>query len=119
MPILDGYVAMAFGFNRDGFSEGGESRRNRIRRVIDALAAFLTEHRDQMIELRETARAAVRDIDVASDLRLLDIVIWCSQDDLLERAGKMRNAWLDAPHRAYEPDPVTSIPVTAGGGQNR
>jgi hypothetical protein len=85
--------------------------------VIDALAAYLDEHRDQMIELRETARVSVGDIDVASDLRLLDIVIWCSQDDLQERPGKKRNAWLDAPHRAYEPDPVTSIPVTAGEGE--
>ena len=119
VPVLDGYVAMAFGFNRDGFSEGKAPRWNRIARVIDALAAFLDEHRDQVIELRETARASVRDIDVASDLRLLDIVIWCSQDDLLERPGKRRNVWLDAAHRSYEPDPVTSIPVTAGEGQNR
>jgi hypothetical protein len=119
VPVLDGYVAMAFGFNRDGFSEGEASRRNRIARVIDALAAFLDEHRDQMIELRETASVSVRDIDVASDLRLLDIVIWCSQDDLLERRGKKRNVWLDAPHRSYEPDPVTSIPVTVSDGQNR
>lgn len=118
VPVLDGYVAMAFGFSRDGFSEGGESRQKRIARVIHALAAFLSEHRAQIIELRETARASVKDIDTASDLRLLDIVIWCSQDDLLERAGKKRNAWLNAPHRAYEPDPVTSIPVTAGEGQN-
>jgi hypothetical protein len=114
VPVLDGYVAMAFGFKREGFSEGKAPRWNRIARVIDALAAFLDEHRDQMIELRETARASVKDIGMASDLRLLDIVIWCSQDDLLERPGKRRNAWLDAPHRSYDPDPVTSIPVTAG-----
>lgn len=119
VPVLDGYVAMAFGFNGTDFSEGKAPRWNRIARVIDALAAYLDEHRDQMIELREIARVSVRDIDVASDLRLLDIVIWCSQDDLLERSGKKRNEWLDAPHRAYEPDPVTSIPVTAGEGQNR
>ena len=118
VPVLDGYVAMAFGFNRDGFSEGEASRRNRIARVIDALAAFLDEHRDQIIELRETARVSVRDIDVASDLRLLDIVIWCSQDDLLERRGK-RNVWLDAPHRSYEPDSVTSIGITVSDGQSR
>jgi hypothetical protein len=72
-----------------------------------------------MIELRETVRVSVGDIDVASDLRLLDIVIWCSQDDLLERRGKKRNVWLDAPHRAYEPDAVTSIPVTVSDGRNR
>lgn len=119
VPILDGYVAMAFGFNRDGFSEGKESRRNRIARVIDAMAAFLNGHRDQMIELRETVRVCVGDIDVASDLRLLDIVIWCSQDDLVERRGKKRNLWLDAHHRSYEPDPVTSILVTVSDNRNR
>jgi hypothetical protein len=117
VPILDGYVAMAFGFKREGFSEGEAPRWNRIARVIDALAAYLDEHRDQVIELRETARAAVKDIDVASDLRLLDIVIWCSQDDLLERRGKRRNVWLDAPRRSYEPDPVTPIPVSVSDGQ--
>lgn len=114
VPVLDGYVAMAFGFNRDGFSEGGERRLGRIARTIDALATVLDTHRDQMIELRETARASVRDIDVASDLRLLDIVIWCSQDDLLERRGKRRNLWLDAPHRSYNSEPVTSVPVADG-----
>lgn len=112
VPVLDGYVAMAFGFNRTDFSEGKAPRWNRIARVIDALATYLDEQRDQMMELRETVRASVGDIDVASDLRLLDIVIWCSQDDLLERSGKKRNGWLDAPCRSYEPDPVTSIPVT-------
>lgn len=111
VPVLDSYVAMAFGFNGTTFSEGKEPRWNRIERVIDALAVYLDEHRGQMIELREAARDSVEDIDVASDLRLLDIVIWCSQDDRQERAGKSRNAWLDAPGRAYEPDPVTSIPV--------
>ena len=119
VPVLDGYVAMAFGFKRDGFSAGEASRRSRIARVIDALAVFLDEHRHQMIDLRETARVSVKDIDVASDLRLLDIVIWCSQDDLLERSGKQRNVWLDASHRSYEPDPVMSIPVTVNDGQNR
>jgi hypothetical protein len=82
---------MAFGFNRTDFSEGKAPRWNRIARVIDSLAGYLDGHRDQMIELRETARVSVRDIDMASDLRLLDIVIWCSQDDLLERPGKKRN----------------------------
>lgn len=118
VPVLDGYVAMAFGFNRTAFSEGKEPRWIRIERVIDALAGYLHEHRDQMIELREAARGPVEDIDVASDLRLLDIVIWCSQDDRQERAGKRRNAWLNAPDRAYEPDPVRSIAVI-GGSRDR
>lgn len=63
------------------------------------MAALLDEHRDQMVELRETARGSVKDIDVASHLRLLDIILWCSQHDLLARRGKRRNAWLDAPCR--------------------
>lgn len=114
VPILDGHVAMAFGFNREGFSQGKAPRRNKIERVINALARFLDDHRDQMSELRETVRGSVNDIVRATDLRLLDIMIWCSQDDLLERPGKKRNIWLDAPLRLYEPDPVTAIPVTAG-----
>lgn len=115
VPVLDGYVAMAFGFNRAAFSEGKEPRWNRIERVIDAMADYMDQNRDQMIELRETARGSVADIDVASDLRLLDIVVWCSQDDRLERAGKKQNVWLNAPERAYEPDPITLIPVISKG----
>jgi uncharacterized protein DUF6308 len=111
VPILDGYLAMAFGFPRSGFSEGKESRWSRIAQVIDALAVFLAENRQQMAELREGARATVCDIDVASDLRLLDILIWCSQDDTQERAGKKRNAWLDAPRKPYEPSSMNSTPV--------
>ncbi|OYN82756.1 hypothetical protein CG716_00640 [Mycolicibacterium sphagni] len=114
MPVLDGYVAMAFGFSRRGFSEGKVSRRERIQRVVDALATYLNQHREHMTQLRESLRGSVADIDVASDLRLLDIVLWCSQDDKDERAGKRRNAWLDAAERAYEPDPLTCIAVTAG-----
>lgn len=115
VPVLDSYVAMAFGFKGTAFSEGKEPRWNRIERVIDALAVYLHEHKDQIIELRKATRDSVEDIDLASDLRLLDIVIWCSQDDRQERAGKSRNAWLDAPDRPYEPDPVTSIPVVGEG----
>ncbi|EHB54020.1 hypothetical protein MycrhDRAFT_4483 [Mycolicibacterium rhodesiae JS60] len=117
VPILDGYVAMAFGFSRTGFSEGTMSRRDRIRRVVNALATYLSERRDQMVQLRESVRSSVGDVDVATDLRLLDIVVWCSQDDMDERAGKKRNAWLDAAHRAYEPDPVASVPVIASASQ--
>jgi hypothetical protein len=108
VPVLDGYVAMAFGFNRDGFSEGEASRRNRIARVIDALAAFLDEHRDQMIELRETARVSVRDIDVASDLRLLDIVIRCSQVtcwSVAARSGTYGSTILTAPTNRTQSHP--------------
>lgn len=112
VPVLDSYVARAFGFKSTAFSEGDADRRNQIARVIDALASYLDEHRDQMSELRQTVRDPVRDIDVASDLRLLDIVIWCSRDDELERSNKKRNKWLEAPDCSYEPDPVTSIAVT-------
>jgi hypothetical protein len=115
VPVLDGYVAMAFGFDHTAFSEGRAPRWERIARVIDALAAFLHQNRDQLTELRETVRASVCDIDVASDLRLLDIVIWCSQDDRQERSGKQRNQWLNAPPLSYSSDPPTSIPVVIDG----
>lgn len=113
VPVLDGYVALAFGFKREGFSQGAV-RLGRIERVIDSMAAYLGQHQQQMRELRYEVGRYVSDIDKATDLRLLDMVIWCSQDDRLQRAGKKSNAWLNAPERPYEPDAVTPIPVTAG-----
>ncbi|XVX20384.1 DUF6308 family protein [Actinomycetota bacterium] len=113
VPVLDGYVAMAFGFKRAGFSEGKEPRHGRIRSVVFGLRDYLAQHDELMGELRASARLTVPDIDVASDLRLLDIVLWCSQDDRIERPGKRRNAWLDASPAPYSSSFVAPIPVPA------
>jgi hypothetical protein len=41
IPVLDGYVAMAYGLKREGFSEGRKPRWERIERVIHAMAEAL------------------------------------------------------------------------------
>ena len=94
VPVLDGYVALAFGLNSEGFSQGREPRWRRIRGVVDSLAATLARHRDLLGLLRQEAEDLVPDLALIPDLRLLDIVIWTAQDDRMNRPGKPSNYWL-------------------------
>ena len=67
IPVLDGYVAIAMGFQRTGFSEGIEPRRARIWRTLRAMRSVLREQEEQMAAVRKRVRAVVPDVDVASD----------------------------------------------------
>jgi hypothetical protein len=96
VPVLDGYVAMAFGYRHTGFSEGAASRDARIAAVVGALADWLAANRGVMAHLRNELAETVPDLYVASDLRLLDIITWTTQDDRMERPGKAKDAWIDA-----------------------
>lgn len=111
VPVLDGYVALAMGFGRAGFSEGKEPRWSRIRATLSALRSVLREQAEQLAAVREKVREAVPDIDVATDLRLLDIIIWTSQDDRMSRPGSAANSWLDRKPGEYGPDPTTGVAV--------
>lgn len=96
IPVLDGYVAMAYGFSRDGLSEGKEPRRQRIGRIVDALAEALDLYGETLDDIRADAHELVPDLRLISNLRLLDMIIWTSQDDRLSRAGKGPGLWLSA-----------------------
>lgn len=96
MPVLDGYVAMAFGFLREGFSVGSAPRHERIRQVVEALASWLRESADTVTSLRRAVGERVPEIDLVSDLRLIDIVLWTTQDDRLFRARKRPTFWLES-----------------------
>ena len=100
IPVLDGYVAMAFGFNSEGFSERtaryGRDRWARIRATVEALAWWIRDHEDHLQRLRNEVESEVPEIKELSDLRLVDIVIWTSQDDRMSRVGKSTNRWLDS-----------------------
>jgi hypothetical protein len=63
VPVLDGYVALAYGFSRDGFSAyDGGARRERIGRVVRALAAQLrAPGRELLAELRADAAPGAGD----------------------------------------------------------
>jgi hypothetical protein len=93
IPILDGYLALAFGYPRDAFSAGAP-RRQAIERVITALAAGIAANEDGLREVRSQAAMRVPAVTLLSDLRLADVIIWTAQDDRMERPGKPRDAWL-------------------------
>lgn len=94
IPVLDGFVAMAFGFARAGFSEGTAARSRRIERVVTALAAALDQYADVLADLRRDALRLVPHLSLIPDLRLLDIIIWTSQDDRTTRVRKKPGRWL-------------------------
>lgn len=103
VPVLDGYVALAFGFPREAFSQGREARWERIRRVVGSLATTLSRHQKLLGKVRQEAADLAPDLALVPDLRLLDIVIWTSQDDRLSRPGKPANYWLNSDLTARQP----------------
>lgn len=111
VPVLDGYVAMAMGFARTGFSEGKDPRWERIRRTLKTLRAVLRHQGKQLDRVRDEVRLIVPDIDVATDLRLLDIIVWTSQDDRLVRPGSPVDLWLQSAPRDYRPDDLRPTTV--------
>jgi hypothetical protein len=84
---LDGFDAMAFGFARDGFSEGTAARSRRIEQVVTALAGALDQYADILAELRRDALRLIPHLSLIPNLRLLDI------------------HHLDVPRRAHHPRP--------------
>jgi hypothetical protein len=115
IPVLDGYVALAFGYARDSFSVGKKARRDAISSVINALAARITSNIALLNTVREQAEQRVPAARILSDLRLADIIIWTSQDDRMERPGKPLDAWLYqkecGPPRIEEVKWVSAIPA--------
>jgi hypothetical protein len=117
IPVLDGYLAMAFGFSDEGFSkaapERGLDRRERIRCSVQALRRALQDHGDALAYLRTALRQSGVETDDVADLRLIDMVIWTSQDDLQSRRGSPRDRWLNGPKKAHVPlSAFDPIPLT-------
>jgi hypothetical protein len=110
VPVLDGYVAMAMGFTRNGFSSGKEPRWQRIRQTLLALRSILRHQQAELTQIRQEVALAIPDIREATELRLLDIIIWTSQDDRMPRPGSSANYWLNRRPEEYRParlDPLT------------
>jgi hypothetical protein len=112
IPVLDGHIAEAFGFGREGFSNG-TSRLGRIDRVVRAMAAWLATHRVQVSVLREQVAEVIPEVELVPDLRLVDIVLWTSWDDLMPRRRDRQGIrWSERaagerqPLDAVEPAPV-------------
>jgi hypothetical protein len=111
VPVLDGHVAMAMGFRRDGFRSGAEPRWERIEQTLLTLRSILRQQQGELTEIREQVAQEVPDIGKATDLRLLDIVIWTSQDDRMSRTGSPANYWLNRQPRKYQPGRFDPSPL--------
>lgn len=120
IPVLDGHVAEAFGFDREGFTgaalQRGMTRRERIEKVVRALASALKVHRGEIVALRRSITPAIPEITQIPDLRLIDMVIWTAQDDQVERRVRQGARWLDrligqhVPLGDLRPEPINSDP---------
>ena len=117
VPVLDGNVARAMGFRRDAFrqrSRGGDgvmrAREVSISQAIIALRAALRENEATLKEMREVIVRDVPDLAEASEVRLLDIILWTSQED---RVNSSR--WVDLAPKPYAPADLTSVQIAPIG----
>lgn len=119
VPVLDGHVAEVFGFNREGFSgrarQHGLDRRERIDKVVRALAIWTRIHRSEITALRNAVTPTVPEIQDLPDLQLIDIVLWTSQDDkpAYRRPGQGAR-WINRPVGMHvAADELRPVPITA------
>jgi hypothetical protein len=121
IPILDGHLALAYGYERSAFSSKPEPRRTAISSVVQALSTSIKAQKALLAELRRQVEESVPVVRILTDLRLADIVIWTSQDDRVERKTKRkttkpRDYWLNAPKmEAPTMDAVRWAPVGEDG----
>ncbi|MEV4343537.1 DUF6308 family protein [Actinoplanes sp. NPDC049596] len=119
IPILDGHVAEVFGFNRQGFSnkarQYGLDRRDRIDKVVRAVAIWTRIHRAEIAALRDAVTPTVPEIQDLPDLQLLDIVLWTSQDDKPAHRRPGQGArWINRPVGNHVmADELRPVPITA------
>jgi hypothetical protein len=116
IPVLDGYVGMAFGYQRDDLSlkvqRFGLNRQERIAAIVQAMAAYLRDHAGTLAQLRAEVSPAVPELAAAqpgnerpliADLRLLDMVLWTAMDDRLAVGAGLPPKWLGRPPGAHIP----------------
>ncbi|MFC0030185.1 DUF6308 family protein [Micromonospora chaiyaphumensis] len=127
IPVLDGYVGMAFGYQRDDLSlkvqRFGQDRQERISAIVRAMAAYLRDHAGTLAQLRAEVSPTVPELAEAqpgsecpliADLRLLDMVVWTAMDDRLAIDAGLPPRWLGRPLGAHIPcEAVAPVPITA------
>ncbi len=96
VPVLDSQVACAFGLPADAFRTGARWKVN-VEAVIREIAAWhrLPPNRELLRKLRTDVATLVEEVALLSDVRLLDIVIWTSQDDLVSKRATKKQRWVD------------------------
>ena len=96
VPVLDGQMARAFGLGEDAFRRAGQWKVH-IEAVIREIAAWhrVGENRELLSQLRAEASNFAVEITMLSDVRLLDIIVWTTQDDRFSRRTTKTKAWVD------------------------
>lgn len=118
VPVLDGNVARAMGFRKDAFrkrSRGGDgvmrARRESIRQAVNALHTILRVNEAALHEVRDAVVPEVPDLAQASDVRLLDIILWTSHYDRVTE----KKRWVDLDATAYTQADLTPVRIVYAG----
>jgi hypothetical protein len=128
VPVLDGYVGMAFGYQRSDLSvtvqRFGLNRQERIAAIVRALAVYLRDHQATLLQLRAEVSPTVPELAAAkssderpliADLRLLDMVVWTAMDDRLAIGSGLSPKWLGRPVGVHIPrEAVAPVLITPG-----
>jgi hypothetical protein len=104
IPILDGHLARAYGYPRNGFTAGRESRRVAITKVVSALRAGISAQKEELATVRDQVAVNAPAVKVLSDVRLTDLILWTSQDDR-DSLSRGRVPWWTSPAKTT-PSPV-------------
>lgn len=116
IPMLDGYVGLAFGFGAEAFtgkaSQQGMSRQERIKAVVRAMSVWLATNSHVLGDLRSLTEPTVPEIALIPNLRLIDLVLWTSQDDRMPRRARQGAPWSDRAIGARIPlDEFDPVPI--------
>ena len=98
IPILDGHVARAFGYPRNGFTAGREPRWAAITKVVSALRVGINAQKEELATVRDRVAVNAPAVTILSDVRLTDLILWTSQDDR-DSLSRGRIPWQARPTR--------------------
>ncbi len=97
VPVLDRQLARAFGLPPNAFSVAAGPRRANIARVVHSLADWLAEEQNRTLirGLRQSVQEDTASAVHLTPVRVLDIVLWTTQDDRSSRRRGKVTQWVD------------------------
>ena len=114
VPVLDGQMARAFGLAPDAFRKGRQ-RTIPIEAAVKDIAAWHRhpENRELLRQLRADVANLSEGVELLSDVRLLDIIIWTSQDDHSSKRTTKKKQWVDITATTAGPTlaSVAAVPI--------
>lgn len=119
VPVLDGQIALALGFARNEFATRAASgakwkRAGKIGNTVRGLQRALQSNASALSAIRARLASVNPATEILSDVRLLDIILWTSQDARGRAARGRRDPWvpkLDAELTTLHDVAAVSIPA--------